>query len=182
VLGEAGEAIERFVGSGLAELGAKLGPILWQFAPTKRFEAEDVESFLKLLPKDIRGRPARHVLEPRHASFLDREFLALARTHGAAIVFTDSDDYPRFGDVTADFVYARLVKARASLETGYDAISLDAWAKIAQTFARGGAPKEFPRLAETRAGRGPRDAFVFFINGAKERAPAAARDLLARLR
>ena len=182
VLGEAGEAIERFVDSGLGVLGAKHGPVLWQFAPTKRFEADDFESFLKLLPKDIGGRPARHVLEPRHSSFLNREFIALARTYRAAIVFTDSDDHPRFGDLTADFVYARLVKSRASLKTGYDAISLDAWAKIVQTFARGGAPKEFPRIDAGRAGSIPRDAFVFFINGAKERAPAAARDLLARLR
>lgn len=181
VLADAGESIGRFVESGLAELGTKLGPILWQFAPTKRFDAADVEAFLKLLPPNIGGRPARHVLEPRHESFLTREFVVLARAHGAAIVFTDSDEYPRFGDVTADFVYARLVKSRASIATGYDAVALDAWSKIASAFARGTQPEEFPRLDAPIAKAEPRDAFVFFINGAKERAPAAARALISRL-
>ena len=104
VLGEAGPSIERFVESGLAELGPRLGPILWQFAPTKRFEPEDFEAFLKLLPAKIGARKARHALEPRHASFIDPQFVALARRYRCAIVFTDSDEYPAIGDVTADFV------------------------------------------------------------------------------
>ena len=181
VLGEAGEAIERFVASGLAELGPKLGPLLWQFAPTKRFDAEDIEAFLKLLPGKIAGRPARHVLEPRHASFATAEFVNLARKHGAAIVYTDSDEYPSIGDVTADFVYARLMRAQSSVKTGYSSVALDVWTKIARTFARGSEPAEFPRLANGRKS-GARDVFVFFINGAKERAPAAACALLARLK
>ena len=180
VLGEAGEAIERFVASGLAELGPKLGPLLWQLAPTKRFDAEDIEAFLKLLPKKIDGRPARHVLEPRHESFETSEFVNLARKHGAAIVYTDSEDYPSIGDVTADFVYARLMRAQSSVKTGYAGVALDAWAKIARTFARGSEPAEFPRMTDGRKS-GARDVFVFFINGAKERAPAAAAALLDKL-
>ena len=181
VLADAGEAIERFIGSGVAELGEKLGPLLWQFAPTKRFDAADVEAFLKLLPAKIGGRRARHVLEPRHESFVDREFVALARRYGAAIVFTDSDDYPRFGDITSDFVYARLMRSQASVKTGYDAVALDVWGKIASSFARGSEPKEFPRIVKAAPKVDTRDVFVFFINGAKERAPAAACALLSRL-
>ena len=181
VLAEAGPSIESFVASGLAELGEKLGPLLWQFAPTKRFDADDVTAFLKLLPKEIAGRRARHVLEPRHESFLNAEFVALARESNAAIVFTDSEEYARFGDVTSDFVYARLVRSKASLKTGYDDVALDAWAKIAATFARGSEPAEFPRIGKPAARAGNRDVFVFFINGAKERAPAAAQALLQRL-
>jgi uncharacterized protein YecE (DUF72 family) len=181
VLAEAGESIDRFVESGLAELGPKLGPLLWQFAPTKRFDAADLEAFLKLLPKEIGGRPARHVLEPRHESFKTGEFIALARRYGTAIVFTDSEEYPSFGDVTADFVYARLVRSQSSIKAGYDTVALDAWTKIARTFARGSEPKEFPRIAKAAPKVSARDVFVFFINGAKERAPAAAQALLQRL-
>lgn len=181
VLGDAGPAIERFVESGLAELGARLGPILWQFAPTKRFEPDDFEAFLKLLPAKIGGRKARHALEPRHASFLNAGFIALARRYRCAIVFTDSDAYPAIGDVTADFVYARLVRAQADIATGYSAPALDAWAKVAHSFARGSEPKEFPRVGTARAKAGARGVYVFFINGAKERAPSAARAFLERL-
>jgi uncharacterized protein YecE (DUF72 family) len=182
VLGEAHEAIERFVASGLAELGPKLGAILWQFAPTKRFDPQDVEAFLKLLPREIGGTRARHAVEPRHESFRTPEFVKLVRRYDAAIVFTDSDEYPVFGDVTSDFVYARLVRSEAGLKTGYTAVALDAWAKVARTFARGSEPKEFARVDAAAAPAKARDVFVFFINGAKERAPAAAEALLQRLR
>ena len=181
ILGEAGPSIERFVESGLTELGAKLGPILWQFAPTKRYDPADFENFLKCLPTKIGGRKARHALEPRHESFLVPGFVALARKYGCALVFSDSDEYPSLGDVTADFVYARLMRAQAPLKTGYSEPALDAWAKVARTFARGSEPKEFPRVDKPAPKAGPRDVYVFFINGAKERAPAAACALLSRL-
>ena len=182
VLGDAGPAIERFVASGLSELGPKLGPLLWQLAPTKKFDAADVEAFLELLPREIGGRPARHVLEPRHESFLVPAFVQLARRYNCALVFSDSDEYPSFGDVTADFVYARLMRSEAKIETGYPGPALDAWAKVARTFARGSEPKEFPRVDRESPKAGPRDVFVFFINGAKEKAPAAAMALIERLR
>jgi uncharacterized protein YecE (DUF72 family) len=181
VLGDAGESIERFVASGLTELGEKLGPILWQFAPTKRFDLADMEAFLKLLPTTIGGRPARHVLEPRHESFVDTAFVALARRYAAAIVYTDSEEYPSIGDVTADFVYARLVRSQAAIATGYNEVALDAFAKIAKSLARGSEPAEFPRVDKPAAKSGARDVFMFFINGAKERAPAAAVELLKRV-
>jgi len=181
VLGDAGESIERFVASGLAELGDKLGPILWQFAPTKRFDVADMEAFLKLLPTQIGGRPARHALEPRHESFVDRAFIALARRYGVAIVYSDSEEYPSIGDVTSDFVYARLMRSQSSIKTGYNDVALDAFAKIAKTLARGSEPAEFPRVDKPAAKSGARDVFLFFINGAKERAPGAAAELLKRL-
>ena len=181
VLAEAGPSIESFVGSGLSELGPKLGPILWQFASTKKYDEADFEAFLRLLPSEIGGRRARHALEPRHESFLVPEFVALAKRYNCAIVFSDSDEYPSLGDVTANFVYARLMRSQANVETGYPAPALDAWTKVSRTFARGGEPKEFPRVAKASANAGPRDVFVYFINGAKERAPAAAAGLLSRL-
>ena len=181
VLAEAGPSIERFVDSGLAEFGDKLGPVLWQFAPTKRFEPDDFERFLKLLPAEAHGLPLRHVLDVRHASFMCAEFLALARHYRAATVFTDAADYPSFADLTSDFVYARLMQCAASVKTGYPAKALAAWAERARTWAQGDEPDGLPRVEKARAESKPRDVFIFFINGAKERAPAAAVELLKRL-
>ncbi|MBA2724019.1 MAG: DUF72 domain-containing protein [Methylibium sp.] len=183
VLAEAGESIERFLGSGLAELGAKLGPIVWQFAPTKRFEAEDFEAFLRLLPSKIGGLNLRHVLDVRHESFLCDEYLQLARKYKAATVFTDSTEHPSFADLTGGFVYLRLMSAEADLKLGYAPKALDGWAQSAHVWAAGGEPEALPRVAAPDATGAvePRDVFVFMINGAKERAPAAATALLQRL-
>jgi uncharacterized protein YecE (DUF72 family) len=181
ILAEAGVSIERFMESGLTELGNKLGPILWQFAPTKRFERDDFAAFLELLPSDAGGRSLRHVLDERHESFMHPDFVALMRRYGMATVFTDSEDYPSFADVSANFLYARLMRADASIETGYDEVALDAWAKRARSWAEGGEPADLPRLTDEGAKRTPRDVFVYMINGAKERAPAAARRLLSLL-
>jgi len=181
VLAEAGESIERFVGSGLSELGDKLGPIVWQFMPTKVFDAEDFEAFLALLPRKVDGLALRHVLDVRHASFMSADYLKLARKYRCATVFCDSDDYPSFADLTADFVYARLMRSQARLSSGYPPKALDSWAHAAQAWADGGEPGDLPRVeAKAKAGP-PRDVFMFFINGAKERAPAAAMGLLQRL-
>jgi uncharacterized protein YecE (DUF72 family) len=183
ILAEAGESIERFLGSGLAELDAKLGPIVWQFAPTKRFEAEDFEAFLKLLPSKLGGLKLRHVLDVRHASFLCEDYLQLARKYKAATVFTDSTEHPSFADLTGGFVYARLMRAEADQQLGYAPKALDGWAECARVWAAGGEPPALPRVAVPDAGEmaEPREVFVFVINGAKERAPAAAMALLERL-
>jgi uncharacterized protein YecE (DUF72 family) len=181
VLAEAGESIERFVGSGLTELEHKLGPLLWQFAPTKRFDPDDMEQFLKLLPERLGERRLRHVLDVRHASFAHPEFLALARRYKAAVVFTDSPDYPSFSDLTANFVYARLMRCDAAQTTGYAKRELDAWLDRALAWTQGEEPSDLPRVEQPGAKNVKRDVFVFFINGAKERAPAAATGLLERL-
>lgn len=180
LLAEAGESIDRFVGSGLEELGPKLGALLWQFMPTKRFEPDDFAAFLALLPKAVGSLALRHALDVRHESFRCVEFVSLAREHGAAIVCSDSDDYPMIGDVTADFVYARLMRAKADIETGYDVDDLATWTSHARAWAGGGTPDATGPLADA-APKQPRDAFVFFINGAKERAPAGAKAMLASL-
>ncbi len=182
VLAEAGESITRFVGSGISELGAKLGPIVWQFMPTKVFEAGDFEAFLALLPQQVDGLALRHVLDVRHPSFLSPAFLQLARRYHCATVFCDAPDFPSLADLTADFVYARLMCSEASRQTGYAPQALDGWADKAHTWAAGGEPANLPRVAAPVKGKaGARDVFVFFINGAKERAPAAATALLQRL-
>lgn len=181
VLAEAGESIKRFVNSGISELRNKLGPIVWQFMPTKVFDAEDFGAFLALLPKTVDGLKLRHVLDVRHPSFMTPDYLALARKHRCATVFTDSPDFPSFADLTADFVYARLMRSDTKLTNGYSPKALDAWAAAAQTWAEGGAPTALPHLEAATSTEAARDVFVFFINGAKEKAPAAAVGLLQRL-
>jgi uncharacterized protein YecE (DUF72 family) len=166
-LATAGEAIERFLHSGLTQLGTKLGPILWQFMPTKQFAADDLEAFLHLLPAEVDGLRLRHVLDVRHPSFEDPAYLALARRHGCVTVHTDSPKYPNISDVQAPFAYLRLMRSQAELATGYPPEALQDWARGARAWAGGEAP---------------RDAYVFFINGAKERAPAAAMAFLDSIR
>jgi uncharacterized protein YecE (DUF72 family) len=180
-LAESGESIERFLGSGLAELGPKLGPLLWQFMPTKKFDAEDFEAFLNLLPREVEGVPVRHAMEVRHPSFRSSEYLALARRHGVATVFTDSDEYPTFADITGDFVYARLMRGRSELPTCYAPHELDAIAACAKVWAAGGEPAAVPRVEPPQPAGAPRDVFMFFISRAKERAPAGALALIERL-
>ena len=185
VLAEAGESIERFVNQGIAELHEKLGPIVWQFAPTKHFEPDDFEAFLKLLPASVAGLPLRHVLDVRHESFKTPDYLALARRYRAATVFTDSDDYPSFADVTGEFVYARLMRTDAKFADGCPPEFFAPLAACATTWRDGAEPQGVPRVepapALAPASGAPRDVFVYFISGAKEKAPAAAMALIRAL-
>ena len=180
VLGEAGEGIERFCAQGLTELGDKLGPILWQFMGTKKFDPEDFQAFLNLLPKSQAGVPLQHAVEPRHESFRTPDFVAMARAAGVAIVFADADDYPCIADLSGDIVYARLQRSREEEPAGYAPKALDTWAGVAKAWSRGESPAGFPYVAESPPPR-PRDTYVFVISGAKVRAPLAAKALLERL-
>jgi uncharacterized protein YecE (DUF72 family) len=181
VLAEAGESINRFVNQGIVELREKLGPIVWQFAPTKRFEPADFEAFLKLLPTAVGGLPLRHALDVRHESFKTPEYLALARRYRAATVFTDSDDYPSFADLTGDFLYARLMRTDAALPEGCTPRAFDQIGACAQVWRDGAEPGGVPRLEPAPPPTPARDVFMYFISGAKEKAPAAAMALLRRL-
>lgn len=180
-LAGAGKTIRDFVFGGLAELGDRLGPINWQLPERKRFDRDDLAAFFSLLPRELDGAPLRHVIEVRDASFADPDYVALAREHDVATVFTDSPEYPSFADVTGDFVYARLRCCESAIPTGYSPQALDAWAERAREWARGGEPADLPRVAGAKPAAGERDVFIYFINGAKERAPAAAMALLDRL-
>jgi uncharacterized protein YecE (DUF72 family) len=161
-LSSAGEAVARFCNQGLGELRDRLGPINWQLAGTKKFDAEDLGAFFTLLPREVAGLPLRHALEVRHESFKSPRFHDLARKHNVAIVFADHDEYPAIDEPTADFTYARLMRAQEEVETGYSESELDAWAKRVKAWTARG------------------DAFVYFISGAKRRAPAAAQALIER--
>ena len=180
-LGEAKTSIDNFLGSGVLELGPKLGPILWQLAPTKKFDAGQIEAFLSHLPREKDGMRLRHAMEVRHESFRDAAFVDLMRSAGVAIVFADSEKYPEFFDVTADFVYLRLESAQAKIEQGYPADDITLWSTRMATWANGGVPDDLSQIAPKKPPKLSRDCFVYAINGAKERAPAAAKALLAAL-
>ena len=181
MLAESGEAIDWFLKSGITELGDKLGPLLWQFAPFKKFDADDFGAFLALLPKEAAGVKLRHVVEVRSETFLVPEFVALARKHNVAVVYAHSDDYPAIADVTADFVYARLQKSQEAIATGYAESDLDQWAARAKTWEAGGEAEDLPRFGAKPAAKKKRDVFVYMIAGDKVRAPSAAQALIARL-
>lgn len=183
VLAEAGPSIERFIMSGVINLRHKLGPINWQFAPTKKFEAADFEAFLKLLPADHDGHPLRHVVELRHSSFTHPDVVAMLREHGVGLVVADSTTYPKLHDVTAPFLYARLQNASEDEPTGYGGEALDLWAARVRTWANGGLPDDLPCLAPPAKSKPrTRDVFIYMINGFKPRAPAAAMELIRRLK
>jgi uncharacterized protein YecE (DUF72 family) len=163
-LADAGESVTKFFAQGIAELGDRLGAINWQLAATKKFVASEIEAFLALLPREAWGTALRHALEVRNESFRHRTFYDLARRYNTAIVFADSGDYPAIDEQTADFTYARLMRTQEETETGYEPRALDGWAKRARAWAKRG------------------DVFVYFIAGAKIRAPAAAQALIARVK
>ena len=181
VLAEAGESIAKFLGQGLTELGDKLGPILWQFMPTKQFDADDFGAFLRLLPPEQDGLTLRHAVEVRHESFRDPRFVDLAREHKVAVVFAESPDYPAIADLTADFVYARLMGAQERIETGYPAETLDQWAKVTKEWQAGKAPSGLTYASQTKARETPRDVFLFMIAADKVRNPVAAMALIERV-
>ena len=164
-LATAGPSIDRFFTTGLLELRDKLGPVLWQFAPRMAFDEAGFAAFLELLPRQLDGRAIRHVVEVRHRSFASPSFAEMLRRHRVAVAMVDDDNYEAFESITGDFVYARLRRCREGEPTGYTSDELAAWA---ERFCRHSAENEH-------------DCFVYFINGAKIRAPAAAQALLQRL-
>ena len=161
---EGAEGIGNFFAQGFTALGPKLGPILWQFAPRRKFDADDIAGFIDLLPEKLDGIELRHAIEPRHDSFKDQKFFDLCRERNIAVVFEDSDEYPLIEADTADFTYARLQRMSEDVPTGYDAVSLDKFASLARKWSDSG-----------------RDGYIFMINGAKIRAPAAALALQQKL-
>ncbi|HYS46045.1 MAG TPA: DUF72 domain-containing protein [Rhizomicrobium sp.] len=181
VLAEAGDSIAKFFASGVTELKKKLGPVNWQFMATKKFDAADFESFLKLLPRKADGLVLRHAVEVRHDSFKDQAFVALCRKYGVAIVFGADSDFPLIADVTADFIYARIMGTQAKEKLGYPPATLKKWAERAKDWEKGESPKASMLLAPAAAKK-KRDVFLFVISGAKERNPAAAQTIIAELK
>ena len=181
MLADAGDTIARFFAGGVMELKDKLGPINWQLAPTKKFDPADFEAFLKLLPKEVKGRAVRHVVEVRHDSFRSRDFIALVREHGVAVSIAGESAYPQIADATAPFVYARIMGTKETAESGYSDAALDLWAARAQAWASGAAVDGLDCVEPQSADGKARDVYIYVISGHKVRNPAAAMALLGRI-
>jgi uncharacterized protein YecE (DUF72 family) len=181
VLAEAAPSIDKFFSGGVTELKEKLGPINWQFMPTKAFDPADFEAFLKLLPRSVDGIAIRHAVEVRHASFGTPDFIALLREYGVAAITAADSDYPQIADVTAPFVYARIMGTSEAEPEGYAAADLDRWVQRAQQWSKGEVPHDLARASGDAAEAVPRDVFLYVISGAKIRNPAAAMALTRRL-
>lgn len=179
LLGEAAESVHRFAEAAGA-LGERLGPINWQLAPTKRFDADEMDAFLALLPKAAGGRALRHAVELRHPSFCSAEMVQLARRYGIAIVWAADSPYPEIADTTADFAYVRLMGTGEGEPLGYDAATLDRRAGHLAALAAGTSP-DGVGLLSAPAAPAPREVFCFVIGGHKASNPAAASALLERL-
>ena len=180
VLAEAGPSIEKFLTSGITRLKKKLGPINWQFMATKKFDAEDFAAFLALLPKKQDGLVLRHAVEVRHESFACEAFVALCRKHDVAIISGVDSEFPCILDVTADFVYVRLMGTQEKERLGYAKPKLNAWAKRLHKWQAGdSAPAD--KLLAKAAPKKQRDVFTFVISGTKSKNPAAAMALIAAL-
>lgn len=197
------QALATFLASGLLRLGPKLGPILWQFPERFAFDADRLEAFLRLLPRDtetaarmatrysrrLLGKrawtrvatraPLRHAIEVRHSSFVNPAFIRLLRSLDTALVCTDAVDWPRLTNVTSDFVYCRLHGDKELYASGYDGRSLRLWAQRAFDWSAGREPSDAERILP-RPVRCPRDVFIYFDNDAKVRAPVDA-EMLAKL-
>ncbi len=159
----AGAAIENFLSQGLVELGAKLGPINWQLAKTKKFDADEMTGFLNLLKSEQHGLPLRHAVEVRHPSFVNDTFFAMARKRSVAIVVALDEEFPEIEVQTTDFTYARLMESREDEPDGLSPKELAALGQRLRSWARRG------------------DVFAYFISGAKVRNPAAAQALIGAI-
>jgi uncharacterized protein YecE (DUF72 family) len=181
ILAEAGSSIERFFRTGVTELRGKLGPVNWQFAATKRFDPRDFDAFLKLLPSSVDGFAIRHAVEVRNDSFRTDEFVGLARAYSVAVVIAGDSAFPLIADLTASFVYARLMGTTETETLGYPGQALDAWAKRARTWANGGTPSDLAAVGAPSAKALGRDVFVYVISGFKALNPVAAMGLIERI-
>lgn len=182
VLAEAGGSIEKFITGGITQLKDKLGPINWQFMATKKFEPDDFEAFLKLLPHEVDGRRLRHAVEVRHSSFAAPDFIALLREYKVAVITSGDSDFPQIADITAPFVYARIMGTTESHELGYAPGELDRWAERARQWAAGEVPSGLKSAANEQPNPEPRDVYLYVISGFKEKNPAAAMELIERVK
>ena len=174
-------SMDIFLGQGLTELGDRLGPILWQFMATKKFDYDDFGGFFDLLPEKLGDLPVRHVIEVRNATFADPKFIGLCRDHNVAICVSENENYPIIPDVTADLVYLRLISASDEIVTGYAPADLDLWAGRFRAYAEGGVPDDLTPIDRTGLPPQPRDVYAFVIHEGKVRAPAAAIEFIRRV-
>src|SRR5690606_7769390 len=148
VLASAGESLGKFFGQGLEELGDRLGPILWHFMGTKKFDAEDFAAFLAMLPRQLKGLPLRYAVEVGHESFACTEFVDMAREASVAIVWLEQEGRSSIADRTADFAYLRCKNTQPSEPAGYSSAELERIASLCRDWESGRAPEGLPYASD----------------------------------
>ncbi len=190
-------ALANFLASGLLELEDKLGPMLWQVSPHLHFDADRIDAFLRLLPRDAGSAAAlarkhdervreaalgpggtrrlRHVIEVRHPSWMCAEMVSIARRHGVALAFSHAAAWPYFEEVTAGFVYLRLHGPGRLYASPYGPAQLAQWARRIQCWHQGGEPDDAVRITRrSPPRRRQRDVYVYFDNDENGYAPRDA--------
>ena len=206
-LREIEKPLANFFAQGVLLLREKLGPVLWQFPPSFRYDREKFEAFFDLLPHDTvaaarlarkrdermkgrcmlaidENRPVRHAVEIRHESFLDAAFIDQLRAHNIALVVAETARrWPMTHDVTADFIYMRLHGDKQLYQSGYGDKALERWAARIEAWHRGSDPKDAIHVSPRRPPpRKSRDVYCFFDNtDVKLRAPFDAQRLMKKL-
>ena len=178
-LKDAAEPVATFMASGLAELGPKLGAVLWQLPPHLRFDGDRMTAFLATLPPMLGNHPVRHCVEVRHESFATPAYVDLLRQYNVASVVADTKAWPVIEDVTADFVYARL---QGGEEGGhYEAADVERWRDRLRAWAAGGEPDDARKVTSAQPVSIPRPVFAFFDKHVKLDAPLLAESMLGLL-
>lgn len=180
-LSQSKDSVEKFLTSGLSELGPRLGPINWQFMATKKFDVEDFTNFFNLLPKSVDGVALRHAVEVRHESFQCSEFVELARKHNIGIITSADGEFPQIADLTSDFAYLRVMGTTAEQERGYSDADLDAWGIRIKTLLNGSVPNDLQTFA-SGARSVIKDVFFYIVSGHKALNPLAAMTLIEKLK
>lgn len=201
-LTEPRQPLANLLASGPLRLEEKLGPILWQFPPSFRFDREKMATFFRLLPRDTdeaaslakhhdsslkdvwlkstHHRRLRHAVEIRHESFRTKAFIDLLKRHEIALVCADSVEWPRLMDLTSDFVYCRLHGRTELYRSGYEKADLDRWEERVVAWA-GGADMTDGDFIGGGLKPAKRPVFLFFDNTDKLHAPDNARALMAQI-
>jgi len=117
------DALEKFLERAKL-LGGKLGPLLYQLPPGLHRNDSLLESFLKMLPRDL-----SHVFEFRHESWLDKGVFDLLRRYNAGFCIYDMPDFTTPLETTADFVYVRFHGSTWLYGGSYSDEELGKWAK-----------------------------------------------------
>jgi uncharacterized protein YecE (DUF72 family) len=193
--------LANFFAQGVLRLGEKLGPILWQFPPSFKFDTERMEAFFTLLPtnqeeaaelgrkhdpgltgrswfKVQQNRKLRHAVEIRNESFVQEQFITLLRKYDISLVKADTVEWPLLMDLTSEFVYCRLHGSEELYASGYSDAALDTWANRILAWSRGEEVEDGKTASDRLAKKhGARDVFVYFDNDIKVRAPYDAQNL-----
>jgi len=146
-LKDPGQSLEKFL-LHAAELGSKLGPVLFQLPPHWGRDAARLRDFLRALPKQYRC-----ALEFRDPSWFHPEIYALLEKHNAAFCVFDlaGQQSPRL--LTADFAYLRLHGPSEFKYAGrYTRAQLRAWLRCAREWVTQGAQEIFVYFDNDQAG------------------------------